>query len=865
MLTIARIYIENLSEDLVTDNPNPQISFTLESDREKVFLKSALITIGDWSKSTTDQIGNIYDGASLKPFTSYMVQVEVEDNYGDRSSGTMTFHTGRLHTPWQAQWITDTSYQFREKKISPKTMTFRKHLLCNKSVESAKIYATALGIYEIKLNGEKVGRDYFAPGFTSYKNQLQYQTYDVTKELHNSNELIAVVGGGWAVGAFTYKRRNRVYAKRQAFLCEIHITYEDGTREIIGTDETWEVTEEGNYGVTEFYNGEIYDATVDLNKISFRMAGVEKLRINPEITAQYGVPVRGREVMKPIGCSTSDSGMLIYDFGQNFAGVIQAVLNGTRGQKVNFYHAEILMESELYTEPLRTAKQEANYTCIEGKQTYSPKLTYMGFRYVGVTGIEAKDLELTAIALYSDIEENGSFICSNEMINKLQENIRWGAKSNFVDIPTDCPQRDERMGWTGDIALFSPTAAYNFNMSRFLEKWLRDVKAEQGAGGGIPMTVPLVRVPFQWEIMIPMAVDFWGDACILVPWAEYRARGDKRILEKMYPTMKRYMKACKFWAELFSFGKHRRIWKLLHHYGDWCAPGVGLWGWMGRGKWTATACMANSSAVMAEIAAILGLSSDEAYYSKLSKQTSEAYQSVFMDKDCRLKKEFQTAYVLPLYFKMLKEEDRKKAAKHLVDLVRQGNYHINTGFPGTPYILFALADNGYVEDAYKMLLTDTCPSWLYEVKAGGTTIWERWDALREDGTCNTGSDDGTGGMVSFNHYASGAVGDFLYRRIAGIEPVEGGYHTFRIAPIMGGDITKAKAEVNTPYGLIRSEWKLEDTKFIINISVPVGSKCRLTLPSGIEKTLDSGNYQFEDIRNNKAIGDRVQGEKEWKM
>ncbi|MDF2511386.1 MAG: alpha-L-rhamnosidase, partial [Herbinix sp.] len=513
-----------------------------------------------------------------------------------------------------------------------------------------------------------------------------------------------------------------------------------------------------------------------------------------------------------------------------------------------FKHAEILMEGELYTEPLRTAKQEAVYICKDGEQTYSPQMTYMGFRYVGVTGIEQEQLELSAIALYSDIEDNGEFSCSNELINKLQSNIRWGAKSNFVDIPTDCPQRDERMGWTGDIALFAPTAAYNFDTSRFLEKWLKDVKSEQTLGGGIPVTVPLVRVPFQWEIMIPMAVDHWGDACILVPWAEYLVRGDKGILEWMYPTMKRYIKACKFWAGLFSVGKRRRIWQLLHHYGDWCAPNVNLWGWMGRGKWTATACMAYSSSIVANIARLLGKEEDAAYYEELSRETAEAYRDILMDKDCRVKKEFQTAYVLPLYYNLLSKEDKKKAAANLVRLIRENDYHIATGFPGTPYVLFALADNGYEEDAYKMLLTDTCPSWLYEVKVGGTTIWERWDALREDGTCNTGEDDGTGGMVSFNHYASGAVGDFLYRRVAGIEALEGGYKSFKIAPMLGGGLTWAKGNVKTAYGKISSEWKCQAGKFVIDLEVPVGTTCQLTMPSGEAKVLGSGMYSFtQDI------------------
>jgi len=341
-------------------------------------------------------------------------------------------------------------------------------------------------------------------------------------------------------------------------------------------------------------------------------------------------------------------------------------------------------------------------------------------------------------------------------------------------------------------------------------------------------------------------VDHWGDVCILAPWAEYLVRGDKGLLERMYPVMKKYIKACKFWAELFSAGKHRRIWKLLHHYGDWCAPGVGMWEWMGRGKWTATACMANSSRILAKIADILGQEKDAQYYRKLSWETSEAYRELLMEADCTVKKEFQTAYVLPLYYQMLAKEDKKKTAANLARLVKKDGYHITTGFPGTPYVLFALADNGYEEEAFQMLLTDTCPSWLYEMKVGGTTIWERWDALREDGTCNTGKDDGTGGMVSFNHYASGAVGDFLYRRIAGIEPTEGGYRSFRIQPLIGGNLKWAKGSVNTAYGTVSSEWKIEDGMFTIQVQVPVGTQCTLVMPGNTQKVLGSGIYTLKE-------------------
>ena len=850
MLKISRLTVEHLSRDCVTDCEQPRVSFQIESDRQNVSLKKAKIWVGDWSTETESQILVPYTGKKLNPFTEYPVVVKVMDDKGEAAEAVTSFETGRMGTAWKAQWITDGEYHFTEKKISPKTMTFRKKIACSKKVTKARLYATALGIYEMTLNGEKVGDIYFAPGFTSYKHQLQYQTYDVTEQLKSSegmeNEMIAVVGGGWAVGSFTYKRVNRNYADRQALLCELRITYEDGSEEIIGTDESWEVTLDGAVRETEFYNGEIYDATVDMDKIAWHKASREQVKLQPEILAQYGAPVKAHEVFHPVSVTKAPSGVVIYDFGQNFAGVISAKIKGKKGQKITFRHAEILMDGELFTKPLRSAKQEAVYICKDGEQTWSPRMTYMGFRYVSMEGAAEEDVELSAIALYSDVEDNGEFSCSNELVNKLQSSIRWGAKSNFVDIPTDCPQRDERMGWTGDIALFSPTAAYNFDMSRFLEKWFKDVRSEQNKGGGIPVTVPLVVVPGQWEIMIPMAVDHWGDACILAPWAEYKMRGDLGLLKTMCPTMKRYMKACKFWAGFGSVGKHKYIWKLLHHYGDWCAPGIGMWAWMGRGKWTATACMSHSSTILSQIAELLGEKEDAVYYRNLSEKTAEAYRDLLMEKDCTVKKEFQTAYVLPLYYGMLSDEDKKKTAAHLARIVRENDYHIATGFPGTPYILFALADNGYEEDAFKMLMTDTCPSWLYEMKVGGTTIWERWDALREDGTCNTGEDDGTGGMVSFNHFSYGAVGDFLYRRIAGIETLSGGGKEVRIAPMVGGGLTQARGVVNTAYGKVTSEWWINDGKFTLHVDIPCSTTAIVKLPGGEEKKLGSGSYTLEE-------------------
>lgn len=850
MLKISRFTCQNLKSGCVTDVKNPSFSYVVESDQGNSCLKSAKLSINGWSKYTKEQIAIPYEGCELEPFKEYQAELLVADSNGEEANATMVFETGRLTTPWEAKWISDPTYKFTEKKISPKPMTFRKKIPISKKIASAKIYATAMGIYELMINNKKVGDQYFAPGFTSYESYLQYQTYDVKDLLEKDNVLTAVVGGGWAVGAFVFTRKNRVSADRQALLLELRITYEDGTLDVIKTDESWEVTEDGNYQLSDIYDGETYDATVDLKKVSWRGAAYETLRIHPEILAEYGLPVREKEGIKPISVQKL-SNELIYDFGQNFAGVVSLEIKGKKGQKITVKHAELLNpDGTLNVVFLRTAKACATYICRDGEQTYSPRMTYMGFRYISITGIDEKDISVSGIVLYSDLETTGEFNCSNEQLNRLQQNILWSSKSNFFDIPTDCPQRDERMGWTGDIAIFSRTACFNFDMSRFLEKWLKDVRAEQLPTGGIPNTVPVQGYGFP-ATMPTMAIDFWGDACVLVPWAEYQARGDKRILEQFYPMMKKYVKACKFWANLFSVGKKRYIWHTpsILHFGDWVAPDVPKMSqWQGRSKWTATASLCNTSGILAKIADILGEKEDTKKYKQLSNLVADAYTSVFTDGNGKLKEEFQTAYVLPLYFDMFQGKEKEQAVKNLVELVKKSEYCIGTGFPGTPYILFALADNGYPEVAYKMLLNQKCPSWLYEVKMGATTIWERWDGLDENGVCPIG-DDGTDMMISYNHYASGAVGDFFYRRIAGIESLEPGYKRFRVAPVLGGDLTHAKARVLTPFGWVGSAWNIVGDDFSIKVEVPMGTTCELILPDQSVRELTHGIHDIRQGQN----------------
>ena len=848
MLTIRKLTCESLEQGCITDERTPHFSFTAESDRQGARIARAELSVGNWTTVMTEQIAVPYGGEALQPFTDYAMKVTVYDDAGESASACGTFETGRLETPWSATWITDGTFTFTEKSISPVPMVFRKRFALDPAtIESARICATAIGMYELEVNGQKAGDQYFAPGFTSYKTHLQYQTYDVTKLLAEENEIQATVAGGWAVGSFTLSRKNRISADRQALLLELRIARKDGTVEVIGTDESWEVTEDGPCRLADLYDGETWDATVDPGQISWRKAAAEQMKLHPAILASYGAPVRVFEVREPVSCTSTAEG-LVYDFGQNFAGVVDFTVRGTKGQTITIHHAEVLKpDGTLNLNFLRTAKATLTYICKDGKQTYSPRLTYMGFRYVCVSGVQEDQITMRARVLTSDIVRSGSFTCSSEPLNQLQHNIIWGSLSNFMDIPTDCPQRDERMGWTGDIAVFAPVACWNFDMSRFLDKWLLDMQAEQLSTGGIPNTIPQQGYSFP-ATMPTMALDFWGDACLMVPWAEYMTRGDIRLLEKYYPMMKKYVDACRFWAGI-GVGKHRYIWHTpsMLHFGDWVAPDVPQMGqWQKRSKWTATASLQHTSGMLAQIAEILGKPDDALHYRELSGKVADAYASILMDEDSKIKgEEFQTAYVLPLHFDMLSEGQCAKAADHLERLVKGNDYCIGTGFPGTPYILFALADNGKEETAWNMLFNDKCPSWLYEVKMGGTTIWERWDGLDENGDCPIG-DDGTGTMISYNHYASGAVGDFLYRRVAGIEPIEAGYRSFRVKPLLkglNGRLTAARGNVVTPYGEIVSDWKAEENTFRIQVKVPMGSTCELELPDGTKEMLASGTYE----------------------
>lgn len=867
MLEIQTITIENLQKNVTTDNPTPRISFILESDQNNVYCESYEISVTSqgeefWKSGkvmTRQSLYIPYGGKPLNPFSDYTVTV-IAYAKGESARKQAQFSTGRLSTPWRGQWITDLSLLVDD-VISPPPITFLKKFPVKGAIRRAKIYSTAYGIYELQLNGRRVGEDYLAPGFTSYKHYLQYQSYDITEMLQTDNILYAVVGGGWAVGFFHLQKKTKSAADRQALLAEIHIEYQDGSTEIISTDSSWKVSLKSRAYFADIYNGEKYDARIRLEELEYKSADITSPRVEsnkkpPQIIATYGVLTKVKEELSPVTSYSSKFGGTIYDFGQNFAGVLNMKINGKDGQIIRVKHAEITLDDEIYTANLRTADAMLEYICMEGKQEYSPTLTYMGFRYVKVDGITPENIAISAKVLYSDMDIIGDFECSNPDINQLHHNIVWSGKSNFVDIPTDCPQRDERVGWTGDIAVFASTACFLFDTRRFFDKWLLDLKAEQGKGGGLPFIIPTGG-----KGRHVFASPGWGDASYMVTWADYLAFGDKDLLARQYESMKKYINAAKRWSNMLSIGHKRYIWSKMFTFGDWLSPDGDSKTWVLRGKWLGTAYLANGCQIVAETAKILHKDEEASYYLALKERIVNAYRKVFTNGKGKLKKEFQSAYVCPLYFHMFEGEEHLKMAKYLNDdVVKRGN-KLATGFMGTPFLLFALSDNGYVDTAYHLLFQEECPSWLYAVKSGATTIWERWDALRPDGTVNLAPVDprkkekkSKGGnekkemdsMVSFNHFSYGSVGDWLYRRVAGIEVMEAGYKTFRIKPMVGGGLTYARGSIDTGYGKIISSWKKQDGVFTIDVTVPVNTTCILTMPGGEERKLGSGNYSFKE-------------------
>ncbi|MGB8352479.1 MAG: family 78 glycoside hydrolase catalytic domain [Chthoniobacteraceae bacterium] len=736
-----------------------------------------------------------------------------------------------------AAWIS--SHFTGSPRTSAPAPYFRKGFLLKQGVKSATLTATALGLYECEINGRRVGDEVFAPGWTDYKKRVQYQAHDVTDLLREGeNVLGAILGDGWYCGFIGWRNR-QYYGDRPSFLARLDVVFQDGHTISVVTDGTWKASA-GPITESDLLMGEVYDARLELGDWSqpgyddaaWQSVIVTKPDPVPELDPRSGPPVRSIEEIEPV---LMDAKKRIHDFGQNFSGRVRIKVRASRGTVVKLVFAEILdAEGRLYTENLRSARASDYYVCKgEDEEVWEPRFTFHGFRYVEAGGLTEKDsVQITGIVLHSDTVPSGSFRCSHALLNQLQHNIIWGQKSNFLEVPTDCPQRDERLGWTGDAQVFIRTACFNMDVQGFFHKWMRDVRDAQKEAGGIPAVVPSV----DFDVIVNQdGGPAWADAVIICPWTIYLCYGDSAILEENYATMQRYME---------FMANHRCLGKIRSH------PGVDRWG--GFGDWLAldgggqtegitskdligTAFYAYDASIMARVADVLGRKEEAATYRKLHAEIVEAFRHRFVTPEGFVMPGTQTAYVLALHFDLLPADARTTSAGELVRHIKKKDYHLATGFVGTPYILQVLEEAGYLDVAYKLLEQESFPSWLFPVKNGATTIWERWDGW----TPAKGFQDK--GMNSFNHYAYGAVGAWMYRTVAGLEldTEEPGYRHIIFRPRPGGTITWAEASLRTPHGETSIRWELKEGEFHVSFSVPDGCRATFEPPPGYEGKVSS--------------------------
>ena len=775
-----------------------------------------------------------YAGPALESARIYYWQVRVGDNHGHLSewSATARWEMGLLSAAdWKAKWITPEVPE-DETKSNPAPMLRREFAVNgDKKVERARIYASAMGLYELELNGKRVGDEYFTPGWTAYDSRIQYETYDVTSALKvGQNCLGALLGDGWFRGRSGWEGKRDLYGKKLALLAQLVILYTDGTREVVTSDEGWKAAT-GAILASDIYDGEIYDAR--LEKTGWSAAGFAdkdwrgvSLMEPPKakIVAPEGPAVKEMDERKVAKVFQTPAGDTVLDMGQNMVGWVRFRVTAPAGTTITLRHAEVLdKQGNFYTANLRTAKQTIRYTTRGGgEEVYEPHFTFQGFRYVAVSGWpgEVKPENFTGVVMHSAMRRTGHFETSSAMLNQLEHNIIWGQKGNFVDVPTDCPQRDERLGWTGDAQVFAPTASFNFDTEAFYTKWLRDVALDQEDDGAVPFVIPNVQTHDTRKGAAGAAG--WADVAVVLPWTVYQAFGGKRILEEQYPSMKA-------WVEYIRRAAgDRYIWNSGFTFGDWLAFATTDADYPGATTdkdLIQTAYFARSTELLARTAEVLGKREDAAEYTALEVKIRAAFLKEYVTPNGRLSSNTQTAYALALEFDLLPRELRAKAAARLAADVRRFG-HLTTGFLGTPVLCQALSDYGYLDEAYMLLNRKEYPSWLYPVTQGATTIWERWDGQKPDGSFQDV------GMNSFNHYAYGAIGEWMYNVVAGIEIDEKapGYKHVVIAPRPGGGLTFAKASVDSVYGPVASGWKIADGKLMLSVEVPPNTTATVRLP-----------------------------------
>lgn len=832
------------------------------SEAEGQYQKSARVRIG-----TEEQMNHlVYDSGEredisslgfevpfiTQPCTRYYWDVSVTDEKGNMGISEVTwFETAKGEEGILGQWIGSPFHQ----NLHP---AFQKNFYLKKPIKSARFYGTALGLFECFVNGTKTGDEYLAPFYTDYNNWLQYVTYDITEQLQVGENAVGIIlGNGWYKGRFgDVAGIDQLYGNRFQLLAELRIVYEDGTVEQIGTDTGWkccpcEITQ------SSIYDGEAIDArrkipgfsTIHYDMPIFQFA-VSETGTKAMITPRLSPALRVMEIRKPVQLLRTPKDELVLDFGQVMTGWVEADVNLPKGCEFYLQYGELLQEGCFYNENLRSAKQEFRFISDGTPAHVRPHFTFYGFRYVKVTGVDSVQLDdFVACVLYSEIEEIGFIETSNEKVNQLISNTKWGQKGNFVDIPSDCPQRDERFGWTGDAQVFCATASFHMYTPAFYRKYMYDMALEQKhLGGAVPYVVPDALNQAYRILGVPenmYGACGWGDVSTIIPWTMYLFYGDKTLLEQQYENMTGWVNFIRNQDVEYAEGKY--LWRSGYHYGDWLALDNPQGGCRGATDeyYLASAYYYYSTKLTAKVAEILGKESDAIYYQELSQKICEAIQKEYFAEDGTLKIDTQTAHVLALYFGFAPKTSRKQLVLRLKQKLDARNIHLDTGFLGTPYLCRTLAQEGLIDYAYTLLLNEDYPSWLYEVNMGATTVWERWNSVMPDGLV---SDTG---MNSMNHYSFGAVAEWIYRGICGLNPLlrKPGFKKVKIAPQIDGRLDWAKVVYNSASGQYISGWKLEGNQCRVDIQIPFDASAEFEVPDGYELVSIKGkDVQNADVR-----------------
>lgn len=840
---INRLRADRLIDPVGLDH-QPALSWVLQSTARNVVQRAFRVQVSEDSfQSLVFDSGEIQGDQSieyllphaLKSARAYQWRVWATDGTQEAWSEPARFVTALFDaTDWG-----DGAFITADKDPDSDAATYLStRFVVKGAVKSAFAYTTAHGLYQLMVDRKRASQDELAPGWTSYHQHLLYQANDITNLLTpGEHEIGAMVGSGWYKGLLGFLANRHNYGERTAFLMKLFITYQDGSVQTVQTDATWQGSDTP-ITFADIYNGEHYDA-----RLGFASPRpVEVVQANfTVLSAQAGSRVRSMKELPAEKVLKTPAGDTVLDFGQNLSGFVRFHAKGKPGDVVELQLFEVLdKDGNVYIDNLRGARQTIHYTFgDEGEVTFQPHFTFMGYRYAHVKHYpgEMKAKDFTSVALYSQMEETGRFESANKDLNRLWQNILWGLRSNFVDIPTDCPQRNERLGWTGDAQIFCPTACFIKDADVFFTKWLKDLALDSTPEGGVPHVVPDIITPYigkkhDWLLSQGThSATAWADCAVILPWNVYLAYGDKRVLRQQYASMKG-------WVEFMRARAQGCVWSYRLQFGDWVALDAEEGSYFGATptELVCAAYYAYSTDLLARTAQVLDKQADYEAYRTLHADIVKDFQQRFFDGEGRLTAQTQTAHILALHFGLVADQFEQRTVNGLKALIAGNGGHLSTGFVGTPYICFALSEHGAVQEAYDLLLKEDYPSWLYQVKAGATTIWEHWDGIKPDGSMWSAD------MNSFNHYAYGAIGEWMFKVVGGLAPIQPGYKLSLIRPRFNRSLSSASAALDTVYGQLSAAWAFEGDQIALEVVVPANTQADIVLD--VREVLQADGLDF---------------------